>query len=106
MISERDELILNEFASRVRDRFPSARIWAYGSRARGEATWDSDFDVCVVDERMDKQVQSTLRDIAWEVSFEHNVVITTVSFELEEFTTGPRAVSPLVQNILREGVAA
>ncbi|MGH7467563.1 MAG: nucleotidyltransferase domain-containing protein [Longimicrobiales bacterium] len=27
---------------------PGARVWAFGSRARGSATWDSDFDVCVV----------------------------------------------------------
>ncbi|MCK5702816.1 MAG: nucleotidyltransferase domain-containing protein, partial [Cyclobacteriaceae bacterium] len=25
-----------------------ARVWAFGSRARGEATWESDFDLFIV----------------------------------------------------------
>jgi len=48
MLSERDQKILTEFASLVRERFSDARIWAFGSRARGETTQESDLDVCVV----------------------------------------------------------
>ncbi len=48
MMSKEDLKILKKFKTRVDDRFSDARIWAFGSRARGEATWDSDFDIFIV----------------------------------------------------------
>jgi uncharacterized protein len=45
-MTKRDRSILEIFAARVRQHFPEARIWAFGSRARGDATWESDLDVC------------------------------------------------------------
>jgi hypothetical protein len=45
-------------------------------------------------------------DIAWEVGFENDIVISTVTFSREEFENGPCSASPLVRNILKEGVAA
>jgi predicted nucleotidyltransferase len=60
MMSERDRSILELFAARVRECFPEARIWAFGSRARGEATWESDLDVCVVVEDLTNEVREIL----------------------------------------------
>jgi len=48
MMSKQDRKILDQFTSLVRERFPDARIWAFGSRARGNATWESDFDICII----------------------------------------------------------
>ena len=47
-MDDKDRWILNEFAARLRQRYIDARIWAYGSRAKGTADWDSDFDICIV----------------------------------------------------------
>jgi hypothetical protein len=38
MMSDRDHRILEIFATWVRQHFPEARIRAFGSRARGNAT--------------------------------------------------------------------
>jgi hypothetical protein len=46
MIAFQDRQILDLFATRVREHFPEARIWAFGSRARGDATWESDLGPC------------------------------------------------------------
>jgi predicted nucleotidyltransferase len=48
MITDQDRRILDKFSREIRKRFPDAKIWAFGSRSRGTAEWDSDFDVCVV----------------------------------------------------------
>lgn len=106
LISKEDRKILTEFSERIRRIFPSARIWAFGSRARGAATWESDFDTCIVLDRLDESMDRQIRDIAWEVGFEHDRVITTIVFDSDQFEKGPTSESTLVGNILQEGVAA
>ena len=106
MMSKQDRQILDEFSSRLRRRFQDARIWAFGSRARGDATWDSDFDICIVLDQVDQKTEQWIRDIAWEVSFENECVIITVVLDADQFENGPMSESTLVANVAREGVPA
>jgi predicted nucleotidyltransferase len=106
MIQERDKNILNIFAERVRQEFPEAKIWAFGSRARGDAVEESDLDICVVVKNLNKQKWEAISDIAWEVGFDNDVLISTVKFSTEAFEQGPPSESPLVRNIYQEGVPA
>jgi len=106
MMAEQDRRILSEFSARVCERFPEARIWAFGSRARGGAEWDSDFDICIVLNQIDQKVDRWIRDVAWEIGFENDRVITTVLINKEQFEYGPMSESTLVANILREGISA
>lgn len=105
-MKQEDKKVLQEFAERIRAVFPDARLWAFGSRARGTAQWDSDFDVCIVLEKVDEDVDSVIRRIAWEVGFDNDRVITTVVIEKKDFEIGPMSESTLVSNILREGIPA
>lgn len=106
MMSDQDRSIFDQFTSRVRERFPDARIWAFGSRARGNATWESDFDICIVLNQVRRETDRWIRDIAWEVGFENERVITTVVFDFDQFENGPMSESTLVANVLQEGVAS
>ena len=101
-----DQQILKKFAARVRTYYPGASISAFGSRVHGEAAPDSDLDICVVLNELDQKADSLLTDIAWEIGFEADVVISVVPFSTNEFNTGPLSVSPLVRVIKQEGVAA
>ena len=106
MMLDEDRGILEEFATRVRRDCSGARVWAYGSRARGEAGWDSDFDVCVVLDQVTPAIDRRIRDHAWEIGFENDRVITTIVMDEEQFARGPMSESTLVESILREGVQA
>jgi predicted nucleotidyltransferase len=101
-----DRAILQELAEKLREVEPRARIWAFGSRARGTARPDSDLDVCVVVPHTSRELRSRIRKRAWEVAFEHGIVIPTVILSEESFERGPMSASTLVANILDEGVAA
>ncbi len=105
-MNDQDREILGIFAARVRERFPRAQVRAFGSRARGEGGWDSDFDICVVLEQLDAATDQALSAIAWEVGFAHDRVITVVPFSRDQFERGPFSESTLVEAIQREGVAA
>lgn len=106
MMSEKDREILSEYTVRVRERFPEARIWAFGSRARGDAAWDSDFDIFIVLDHVNQDADRWIRNLAWEIGFENERVITTVLIDKEQFEHGPMSESSLVANIFLEGVSA
>lgn len=103
MIEQQDQIIVENFAERVRFLFPDAMLWIFGSRARGDAEWDSDLDLLIVLSKINPQVDRAIRDIAWEIGFEKERVITTVLMDKEEFVHGPMSESTLVDNVLREG---
>ena len=105
-MTERDQHTLTLLAGRLRAEFPSARIWAFGSRVRGDADPESDLDVCVVLEQVDPDIRKAVSNLAWEVGFDHDVVISTVVFSGEMFDHGPPSAGPLVAAIHSEGVAA
>ena len=106
MMSRDDRRILDEFSRRMRERFPDARIWVFGSRARGNASWDSDFDTCIVLEHVDEESIRWVRSLAWEIGFGNERVITTIIMDRVQFEKGPMSESTLVGNILQEGIAA
>ena len=105
-MNPKDENVLASFAARIRQSVPHAALWAFGSRARGDAAPDSDLDVCVVVDRLDRTTRALIRQIAWEVGFANNIVITTVKYSRDAFEHGPASVGPLVRKVLREGVPA
>ncbi len=103
MMKDEDKRLAQEFARRVQAKFPNAAIWVFGSRARGDAVPESDLDCMVVLDKPTRKDDQVIRDIAWEVGFENEVVITTVILDREEFEHGPMSQSTLVANVLREG---
>ena len=60
----------------------------------------------VVLSKLDQIADRFIRDIAWEVGFENERVITTVLIDKEQFENGPMSESSIVANILREGIRA
>jgi len=106
MISDSDAITLNLFSQRIRQVYPDARIWAFGSRVKGDASWESDLDVCVLLRNLTTQAYNEIIDIAWEVGFQRDIVISPLVFSQEQFETGPLSESSIVKNILREGIAA
>jgi len=102
----KDRKLLELFAARVRESFPDARICAFGSRARGDARPWSDLDVCVVLDELNDDRDRKIINAAWEVGFEHDVLISTITYSRREFEEGPCAFSGLVRAVHGEGVPA
>ena len=98
--------ILNEFAAKVRCEYPNARIWLFGSQAQKTANEESDLDVCIVLPNAYTAERLAVSDMAWEIGLKHDLHISTVVISEKDFELGPVSVSPLVEAIRSEGIAA
>ncbi|MCX7046100.1 MAG: nucleotidyltransferase domain-containing protein [Candidatus Sumerlaeota bacterium] len=106
MLTSADKALLDKLAQRLREEYPEARIWAFGSRARGDANEDSDFDVCVALPQVDESIRKQIRYITWEIGFDHDELFNTMIFSFDEMERGPMSKSSIVVNIMRDRIAA
>lgn len=97
---------LAAYVTRVTALYPTEvlSITLYGSQARGDAKIESDIDVLVVVRRDTPMLRQALADLAWQVQFEHGVVISDIIRDVEQFNRMRANRFPFYQNIEREGI--
>jgi len=76
----------------------------FGSRVRGDEDEYSDMDVFLEVESLNKELKEKILDIVWEVGFDNFIVISTLIFTRDEIEKSPLKASPIVKNIVEEGV--
>ena len=77
----------------------------FGSRALGNATWESDLDIFIELEAASPAARRRIDDLAWEIGFAAGLVISPFVVTREELETGPVGANPILHAILDEGVA-
>ena len=105
MLTTNDRKIAAELKRRLLQSFPLLDVRVFGSRARGEAGFDSDLDVFILVEQCNPAQRRQIAEIAWEVGFEMDRIISTVVATPDQLEKGGLGASPLILNIEREGVA-
>jgi predicted nucleotidyltransferase len=104
MIALCDRQTALEFKRRAAAVVPVLQFCVFGSRARGDATAGSDLDIFLVVDRMDADLREKISEVAWEVGFENDMVLSTFVATVEQLERGPLGVSPIVRQIEREGI--
>jgi predicted nucleotidyltransferase len=105
MLAERDRLVVERFKRLMLERgVPLHGTVLFGSRARGESEWDSDYDVLVVVKHLEETTRETISRCAWEAGFDECLVIVPVVVTRDEIENTPFRSSLLMQAVRTEGI--
>jgi predicted nucleotidyltransferase len=106
MLAVPDKLVLERFKRLLLEHEALLQsLVLFGSRARGDADTESDYDVLVIVDHLDKQLHTTISCCAWEAGFEDCLLIVPVAVTKEELEQSPFRSSLLMQAIREEGVS-
>ena len=84
---------------------PGAEIILYGSRSRGDATADSDWDFLIlVDRTVDDQLIDRIRHQLYELEWECGEVLSAIVRNRKEWSQFPYSVLPIHDRIEAEGI--
>lgn len=103
-LGQRDRQIARELRQRLSSIAPLIDLRVFGSRARGDAEPDSDLDVFIEVETITPETRQKITDIAWEVGFANDRIISTIVVTREQLEHGPLGASPLLAHVEREGI--
>lgn len=102
-MKDKDRGVALELKNRLAGLVQLVDFCVFGSRARGDAMEDSDMDVFIEVENLDKDLKERVQDAVWEVGFENFMVISPLIFTRDELENSPLRSSPIVKVIKEEG---
>lgn len=105
MRDNRERIILEQCRQVIRRLAPEARVLLYGSRARGTAAPDSDYDLLVITPApLAPEVIDQIRDALYELELKYGVVISALFYSEEEWQDPLRRVTPFHREVEQEGI--
>ncbi len=103
-MQEKDLRVIEKFKLLVSQKVKVLGIRVFGSRARGDATAESDLDVLVVVDHLDYTIERYISDCAWEAGFPEDVIIMPVAISLDTLKNSPIRESVFIKNVYQEGI--
>jgi len=96
---------LEQVRKSVAEVEPDAEIILYGSRSRGDATPESDWDFLVlVDGPLSEDRTDHIRHRLYEVEWDSGEVISSIVRNKEQWNSGPYQAMPFHRAVLQEGL--
>lgn len=83
---------------------PDAKIYIYGSRARGTARVDSDWDFVILlkKDKISDELERRVTDPLYELEFETGEIISPMVYSENEWNSKYK-ITPFYQNVMKEG---
>jgi predicted nucleotidyltransferase len=100
-----DRQLLAECKAAIREVVPEAGLILYGSRARGDAQEDSDYDLLVlVDREVDMDLERAIVDRLVPLEVQTGKVLTVLIYSRSQWDSALYRAMPFHKNVTREGV--
>ena len=98
------ELLLEKIKLQIAELEPEAKVILFGSRARGDARDDSDWDLLIlVPYEVDLTDEQRFRHKLFDLELEFGQAISTMVYQQSEWEN-KHSVTPLYENIQQEGM--
>jgi predicted nucleotidyltransferase len=100
----RKDKIMKIFVEGVRARLGAhlKNIILFGSRARGDASEDSDYDFIIILDKALPELEEAVQEFADEIFLERNALLTT--FVVSEKKWDDMEYEPFIMNVKKEGI--
>ena len=105
-LSLRENRIINIFKNKIEEKFPEEKIkiLVFGSKARGEASEDSDIDIIVITKSDDRNLTREIRFIGYELEIENNIILS-IQVLSKDYINYLRALpTQFIQNVDRDAI--
>lgn len=103
-MDKKDLKIIKSFRALVSQKVKIHELRVFGSRARGDATWESDLDILVIVDHLDHSIEREISDCAWEAGFKDGIVVVPIVFSRDTWENSPQRYSLFAQSIKKEGI--
>lgn len=104
-MNAKEQHILSLIAERIRKKNPKAKVMLFGSRARGQAKSNSDWDILILlnSPKVSRKKEKEYREELFEVELETGESISTFVFSKNEWES-KHSITPFYQNVKTDGI--
>ncbi|MBI4671283.1 MAG: HEPN domain-containing protein [Chloroflexi bacterium] len=97
---------LADYVACLREKFPDEiqKIILFGSKARGDATDESDLDLLIVTRGRDPNFPQHFQQATYAKELEHNVIFGGTTMTAEKFAWNREHRSPIYRSVMSEGI--
>jgi predicted nucleotidyltransferase len=105
IMTDHSRAFLYRIRAAIHDVEPSARVILYGSRARGDAQPDSDWDILVLlDGPVESHRTAAIRHRIFHLELETDIIVSAIVLSNEVWASPLSRAMPFHANVVREGV--
>ena len=103
-MKEKDTRIATRIRTEIKRIDPKAKVVLFGSRARGDAKKDSDWDLLILIDSLNiRELEDLFRDKIYDLELETGEIISMFVYNNKDWTSRHK-ITPLYKSIKKEGV--